>query len=179
MTYLITGGSGCGKSTYAEQLIRTLPEENRFYIATMSVCDDECALRVKRHRAQRADMNFKTVECEKDLSAANVPTGAIVLLEDLVNLTANEMFSGGSCDRIIPALRSLHQTCEVLVIVTNDVFSDGTVYESETRHYQKTLSDINNFAASIADSVIEVVYSVPIAIKGVLPETIMPTKGIS
>ena len=55
MIVLVTGGSGCGKSTWAERLVETLPRENRVYIATMQVYDEESRQRVKRHREQRAD----------------------------------------------------------------------------------------------------------------------------
>ena len=107
MIVLVTGGSGCGKSTWAEKLVDTLPRENRIYIATMQVYDEESVKRVARHRAQRADKGFATIECEKDLAAADVPAGSVVLLEDLVNLTANEMFDGGDTGRIVPALHAM------------------------------------------------------------------------
>ena len=95
MIVLVTGGSGCGKSTWAEKLVSALPAEKRVYIATMQVYDEESVQRVARHRAQRADKGFTTIECEKDLASADVPEGSVVLLEDLVNLMANEMFGGG------------------------------------------------------------------------------------
>lgn len=93
MIVLVTGGSGCGKSTWAEKLVSALPAEKRVYIATMQVYDEESVQRVARHRAQRADKGFTTIECEKDLASADVPEGSVVLLEDLVNLMANEMMS--------------------------------------------------------------------------------------
>ena len=71
MIVLVTGGSGCGKSTWAEKLIQTGPQENRLYIATMQVYDRESEQRVARHRAQRADKGFQTIECEKDLANAS------------------------------------------------------------------------------------------------------------
>ena len=86
MIVLVTGGSGCGKSTWAEKLIASLPNENRVYIATMQVYDEESVKRVERHRAQRADKGFRTIECEKDLASADIEDDSIVLLEDLVNL---------------------------------------------------------------------------------------------
>ena len=143
MIVLVTGGSGCGKSTWAEKLVDTLPRENRIYIATMQVYDDESVQRVARHRAQRADKGFTTIECETDLASAEVPEGSIVLLEDLVNLMANEMFSGGDVARIIPALQSLAGKCRHLVMVTNDVFSDGVTYTESTQDYLRQLAAIN------------------------------------
>lgn len=169
MIVLVTGGSGCGKSTWAEKLIASLPDENRIYIATMQVYDEESVRRVARHRVQRADKGFRTIECEKDLASANVPEGSIVLLEDLVNLMANEMFDGGDVSRIVPALKALASRCRHLVMVTNDVFSDGVEYAESTQAYLRMLADINRCAADMADCVVEVVYSIPIAVKGKLP----------
>lgn len=169
MIVLATGGSGCGKSTWAEKLIASLPNEKRVYIATMQVYDEESVRRVQRHRAQRADKGFVTVECEKDLASAAIEKGSIVLLEDLVNLLANELFDGGDPNRIVPALKALAQRCRHLVMVTNDVFSDGVDYAESTRTYLRLLADLNRQAAEMADTVVEVVYSIPVCVKGELP----------
>ena len=169
MIVLGTGGSGCGKSTWAEKLVQSWPRENRYYIATMQVYDRESELRVARHRAQRADKGFETIECEKDLAGAAIPENSIVLLEDLVNLTANEMFDGGDPDRIVPALRKLAKQCRHLVIVTNDLFSDGMEYSPSVQEYLRCLAEINRQTAELADCVAEVVYSIPLAVKGELP----------
>ena len=169
MIVLVTGGSGCGKSTWAEKLVASLPDEKRVYLATMQVYDEESVQRVARHRAQRADKGFVTIECEKDLASAKMEEGSIVLLEDLVNLAANEMFDGGDAGRIVPALRELAKKCRHLVMVTNDVFSDGIPYAESTQAYLRELSDINRQAALMADTVVEVVYSIPVCVKGELP----------
>lgn len=169
MIVLVTGGSGCGKSTWAERLIGTLPAENRVYIATMQVYDEESVQRVKRHQAQRADKGFQTIECEKDLPSTKIPANSAVLLEDLVNWTANEQFDGGDVERIIPALQALAQRCRHLVMVTNDVFSDGISYPESTQTYLRHLARINAKAAELADCVVEVVYSIPVCVKGALP----------
>ncbi len=169
MIILLTGGSGCGKSTWAEKLIAAMPGDRRVYIATMQVYDGESVRRVARHRAQRAGLGFVTVECEKDLASAPVEEGSVVLLEDLVNLVANEMFDGGDVARIVPALRSLARRCRHLVMVTNDVFSDGIVYEESTQAYLRALAEVNRQAADMADHVAEVVYSIPVPLKGEVP----------
>ena len=169
MIVLVTGGSGCGKSTWAEKLIQALPEEKRVYVATMQVYDRESELRVERHRKQRADKGFRTVECEKDLAGASIEDGSTVLLEDLVNLTANEMFDGGDPERIVPALRILAARCRHLVMVTNDLFSDGVEYSPSVKEYLQCLAEVNRQAAEMADCVVEVVYSIPVPVKGELP----------
>ena len=83
MIALITGGSGCGKSVYAEQLGARLMGTARCYIATMRVCDEEAENRVRRHRAQRAGAGYATIECPLDLASARVAPGSVVLLEDV------------------------------------------------------------------------------------------------
>ena len=49
MIVLLTGGSGCGKSTYAERIVASLPEKKRVYVATMQVYDEELPLAAHRH----------------------------------------------------------------------------------------------------------------------------------
>ena len=169
MIVLVTGGSGCGKSKWAEKLVVSLPTENRVYIATMRVYDDESVKRVERHRAQRADKGCRTIECEKDLASADIADSSVVLLEDLVNLMANEMFDGGDVSRIVPALNILAKKCRHLIMVTNDVFADGIEYAESTQEYIRQLAQINNAAAQMADCVVEVVYSIPVCVKGELP----------
>ena len=169
MIVLVTGGSGCGKSTWAEKLMDTLQEDRRVYIATMQVYDEESRQRVARHRAQRADKHYTTIECEKDLDSADVPAGSAVLLEDLVNLTANEMFDNGDVSRIVPAIRRLASRCSHLVMVTNDLFSDGEAYSPSVQEYLRCLAEVNREAAELADSTVEVVYSVSVALKGEVP----------
>ena len=168
MMVLVTGGSGCGKSTWAERLASESPIRRRYYVATMQVYDAESERRVARHRAQRADKGFETIEQTKDLAAVDLEPGSLALLEDLPNLLANEMFDGGDPDRVLPALERLKQRCGLLIVVTNDVFSDGLTYGEGTRDYMRRLAHIARGAARMADAVVEVVYSIPVMLKGEL-----------
>ena len=169
MMVLVTGGSGCGKSTWAERCAAMSPISRRYYIATMQVYDAESERRVARHRAQRADKGFETVERPKDLAGLRLAPGSTALLEDLPNLLANEMFDGGDWTRILPGLRALAARCENLVMVTNDVFADGVIYPSSTDEYLRRLARINAGAAALADYAAEVVYSIPVPLKGEAP----------
>ena len=55
MITVITGGSGSGKSAYAESLITGFGEKERIYIATMFPFDEESRRRIQRHRRMRAE----------------------------------------------------------------------------------------------------------------------------
>lgn len=166
MTFLVTGGSGSGKSVWAEKTIHALYPGHKIYLATMQSSDPESAQRILRHRHQREGLGFETIECPLNLASAQIDADASVLLEDIPNLLANEMFSGGDYTRILPALHALASKCGHLFIVTNDVFSDGVRYSAETALYMQRLGVLNQALARLADTVTEVVYSIPVYIKG-------------
>ena len=88
------------------------------------------------------------------------------------NLVANEMFREGQirdCDlvkkNIIDGIEELLKTVKDFIIVTNNVFEDGIVYDETTMNYIKTLGCINQELAKMADKVIEVVVGIPIIVK--------------
>ena len=65
MLYIVTGGSGSGKSEYAEQIAVQCRNGNGgtlWYLATMRIWDDEGRKRVERHRRMRAAKGFETIE---------------------------------------------------------------------------------------------------------------------
>lgn len=170
MITLITGGSGSGKSAYAEAVVTDFGRLNRIYIATMFPFDEESRRRIKRHQAMRAEKNFTTIECYTGVKNLEIPPASCVLLECMSNLTANEMFQAqgageDTVKEILEGIRSLDRQAEQLVIVTNEIFSDGAEYDEETRKYQKNLGRLNREIALMAEEVTEVVYGIPICCK--------------
>ena len=119
-----------------------------------------------------------------------------VLLECVSNLAANEMFGGGACGsaesagetgacglaepaqetgldrltelarRIVSDIRSLARQADHLVIVTNQVGEDGCCYDRETRTYIALVGRVNQELAKLADQVTEVVFGIPVVVKG-------------
>ena len=142
MIHLVTGGSGSGKSAHAEQCILDFGGTRRVYIATMQP--------------------LKEVELEP---------GSDVLLECMSNLTANEIFDPSGAgkaraeEEILAGVSRLAHQARNLVLVTNEIFSDGYRYEEETMEYQRILGNINVRLAEMADCVTEVVYGIPVRIK--------------
>ena len=62
MTVLILGGSGSGKSAYAEETALALAGEGaKYYLATMEAGDGEALERVNRHRQMRKGKGFVTL----------------------------------------------------------------------------------------------------------------------
>ncbi|MDD3279512.1 MAG: bifunctional adenosylcobinamide kinase/adenosylcobinamide-phosphate guanylyltransferase [Lachnospiraceae bacterium] len=170
MFQVVTGGSGSGKSAYAEEQILSMGKARRIYIATMFPFDQESFARIERHRVMRAEKQFDTIECYTGLKEIIIPEHANVLLECMSNLTANEMFqeSGAKENTVLAiceGIQALLRQADNLVVVTNEIFSDGIVYEQETRTYQNYLGAMNQYMAGIADTVTEVVYGIPLTIK--------------
>ena len=176
MIILITGGSGSGKSEFAENLAVKLKKKDLLYIATMMPQDGESVKRIARHQEQRRDKGFETLECYLDLKGLDIKGSPVVLLECMSNLLANEMYSEKGvrctqgdefiCREILDGIGCLERSCDHDIIVSNEVFSDnGSVYE-ETNQYIHRLGEINCRIAGLASCVYEVVCKIPVCQKG-------------
>lgn len=177
MTALIIGGSGSGKSEYAENLAVSFGG-SRIYIATMKPWDEECRNRILRHRKMREKKQFETVECYRSLKKLELKKRpSVVLLECMSNLVSNELFGlweegdlpvldkKSAAAEIAEGIINLERQTDHLVIVTNDVFSDGDNYSPQTNEYRQVLGSINQLAAGRAHMVMEVVAGIPIKMK--------------
>ena len=141
MMILVTGGSGSGKSAYAEDRVLSLGEGRRIYIATMYPFDLESKRRIDRHRRMRAGKGFETMERYTNLKELVLPKDSTVLLECMSNLAANEMFNEdgakeNTVDEIMEGIRLLKDHVKNLVVVTNEIFSEVSSYEGETGMYR-------------------------------------------
>ena len=208
MITLITGGSGSGKSAYAEKYICHASNEKgfkeKYYIATMQVFDDEGQRKIDRHRRLRAGKGFITIEQPRDIQDAVsklqsencLKTGRLALLECMSNLVANEMFPPVDASdtkeagvkkealdepenmrdyentlislvskKVLKEVSILSENVAELVIVTNNVFEDGVCYDESTMNYIKAMGIVNRGLAAMAESVVEVVAGIPVAVK--------------
>ena len=137
----------------------------------MFLYDNESLKKVERHKRMRDHKNFKTIECFKNLKSLFISNNSTVLIDCMSNLVANEMYlEVGAKDKtvqeVIRGIESINNQAENLVIVTNEVFSDGIVYDDDTMRYIRNLGEINKEIGKKADNVVEVVYSIPIFHKG-------------
>lgn len=184
MLYLITGGSGSGKSEYAEKLAvdrhRKRITGKLYYIATMYPSkDEETQRRIERHRSMRKDKGFETIECCCGLEQVVAEPEDVLLLECMSNLLANEMYLESGrikargrdsfsqiWDAILHPILKLAERAGDIILVTNEVFSDGIEYEAETETYIRLLGVVNQKLAAAAEGVVEVVCGIPLAVKG-------------
>ena len=176
MTTLILGGARSGKSAYAESLLAALPPP-RWYVATMQPWDEECRVRIAKHRRARAGKGFETLECSRALAALRLPRRGSALLECLGNLAANELYSAGSVreeEAILTALlagvAALEEQCEHLVIVSNEVCLGGEEYAGDTDAYLRVLAAAHRALGQRAGRVCEVCAGRAVYYKGKGPE---------
>ena len=159
MLHVVTGGSGSGKSAYAETELLRLAKQNN-------------CKKIARHREMRKDKGFDTLERYVDLkgTAEMLTDRPAVLLECMSNLTANEIYRPDgageqTADSIVDGVEELCSRCEHVVIVTNEVCSECTRDSADMIRYKKILSEVNRRLAQKADWVTEVVYGIPVEVK--------------
>lgn len=169
MICLIIGGAASGKSAFAERLVTGMPGK-RIYVATMEPVDAESRDRIEKHRAMRAGKGFETIECFRDLASVSFPKGCVALVEDLVNLTANEIYhpNGGGERAVLQGIEKASAVCGSLTIVTGEIFSGGSSYGAETVSFLRTMARINREVAKRSDVVVEIVCGRPNLLKGEL-----------
>ncbi|MBM6998641.1 bifunctional adenosylcobinamide kinase/adenosylcobinamide-phosphate guanylyltransferase [bacterium] len=188
MLALVIGGAASGKSEVAEAAAARLAGDRGargdvVYLATM--VDDgtpAAAARIARHEALRAGRGFVVREAARDLDARLAGdaslAGAVVLLEGLGTLVANEMFADVAAprparevaDAVSRQVAWLAARAGSLVVVSDDVMASGErPVDAATRAYVEALAAVNLRVARAADAVTEVVCGIVVARKGAMP----------
>ena len=177
MLTVIIGGSGSGKSAFAEMRAVSLRKNGKrlYYLATMQRYGTETQEKIERHKEVREGKDFLTLEqpVRIEEAADKIEYGSTVLLECLSNLAANEFFEGEHKERledtkeaVLSGIMQLYRRAEHLIIVTNNIFEDGIAYETSTVQYMKLLGLLNMELVCRADEVTEVVAGIPVLMKG-------------
>jgi len=166
MQVLVSGGSKSGKSAYAQSLAKQLQNNSKlYYIATMLPSDNEDNKRIERHICDRAGWGFITIEqfyeIEEIIGKIELP--AVVLVDSVTALLANEMFKNGgyfenAAQKIIIGLDRVMDAVSNLVIVSDYIYSDAYYFDEYTENYRKSLADIDRFCAAKSHGVVEFVY---------------------
>lgn len=156
MLILLIGPNNSGKSRYAEKIAARFAGK-KIYAATMIPCGAAGAARVDKHRRQRAEQGFVTVECPRGLDNVPADGNSLVLLEDVSNLLANVMFDCGCPgreDEVLSQIASLVARAAVVIAVTiGRVSGDGC--DAATKDYAAALNCLNARITAMADAVVE------------------------
>ena len=168
MFIFIAGTARSGKSQYAELRASELGKSSqKIYVAAAEIRDDEMRRRAELHRERRKNMGFRTIERYRDLGGLELPEDACVLIESLTVWTANEMFTDSAVnhsagEKVYSDFMKIYSKVKNIVLVSDDVFSDGAEYDPLTEEYMRTLGGLHVKIAAFADEVIEIVSGIPL-----------------
>ena len=179
MTIFLSGGAKSGKSSLAQDLTLALSEGGKhYYVATLIPSGSEDDDRIRRHLADRAGMEFETVECFRNiLDCLNTADkdGAF-LVDSVTSLIQNALFpveknyemdleAASRCgDELVEFAKHVRH----VVYVSDYIYSDAERYSESTEAYRKCLASIDRRLAAVCDIVAEVASGNPIVYKGEL-----------
>lgn len=161
---LIIGPNGSGKSLYAESEA-VASGNNLVYLATMVPQNEENLRRIEKHRLQRRDKGFRTVECGWEIGKIPVTAEDTVLLEDASNLVANGIFvHGATGEQALEQILALAAKCRRVIVVSIGELREQD-YDGETADYIRALNTLNEALSAKAVSVTEMHDGTPVKMK--------------
>lgn len=171
MRVFLSGGCKNGKSYYAQRVCKSM-RTPMYYIATMIPHDSEDDARILRHRKERENWGFETLECGTDIQSVlqNANPNGSFLLDSVTALLSNEMFAPdfrpGAPQKVAADLCALVRQTPNIVLVSDTIYSDAALYDDWTEAYRRGLAEIDRTLARVCDSVIEVCVGQIICYKG-------------
>ena len=165
----VSGGVRSGKSAWAEQLIHETNANRKLYLASGQAYDAEMEDRIRRHRQDRKEHGWTTIEQPLQLERVipEIDAGDTVLWDCVTTWLANELYEGWQqgvpcVDRIgcmeqkwsdlQGTIRRIQNRSELLVIVSNEVLDDFI----RDRAYQQWLGRIHVWLVACSDEAYEV-----------------------
>lgn len=167
---LVLGGAGSGKSQWAETLVREASED-RIYIATARVWDDEMRQKVDRHRVQRGP-GWKTIEAPMHIERALMQTKPqqVVLLDCATMWLSNHLLEENDlAEEEHRLLESLAKCPGSVVVVSNEVGMSVVPENALARRFRDAQGALNQKLAARAGLVVAVMAGLPMVLKGKLP----------
>ena len=179
----VIGQATSGKSEAAESIAVYIAKEHNkqlIYFATMESESAASKERIKKHRNLRKDKGFITIEEQLNLKKhVGKVKDKVVLLECISNLcanyyykvsgekTANDEEISSMADEIFNDILSINDSAFELILVTNDMYRDGIIYDDWTESYLKLTAKVNEKSAAYSESFFEVTNGISTIIKGI------------
>ncbi|MBF0291728.1 MAG: bifunctional adenosylcobinamide kinase/adenosylcobinamide-phosphate guanylyltransferase [Nitrospinae bacterium] len=169
---LVTGGQRSGKSAFALKVAQGV-STSRYFIATAEAGDGEMEERIEKHRKEREQSGWTTIEEQLDIPSAlrSVPEGSVAIVDCLTLWVNNLMMNGvltesEAADRARLALKAARESGASFVFVTSEVGMGVVPMSKEGRLYCDLLGRVNQRVAMESDHVYLLVSGLPLALKG-------------
>jgi adenosylcobinamide kinase / adenosylcobinamide-phosphate guanylyltransferase len=169
----ILGGARSGKSRFA---VSGLPARGRVtYVATAEAGDEDMALRIARHRAERSP-HWRTREAPVDLVAAvgEAVTGADTVIVDCLTLWVSNLMLRGDGDEAV--VKEAEALCAVLAappadirVVSNEAGLGVHPATEDGRRFRDLLGLVNQRVAAASSRVVLMVAGLPHMLKDTPP----------
>lgn len=168
---LILGGCRSGKSRFALEKANSYQGYQKIFLATSSAYDEEMALRITRHQAERGT-DWETIECPVDLPQRLESLDLVhsLLLVDCLTMWVNNLIMEDMLeDNIIYKFKLLknviqHIQCPI-ILISNEV-GMGIVPENKlVREYRDYLGLLNQNISSCVGHVLFMVAGIPMTVK--------------
>ena len=168
---LVLGGARAGKSAFAEGLAQAWNQ--RVYVATAVVTDDEMAERIAQHRTRRGPA-WRTVEEPIELSAVirreSAPAAGL-LVDCLTVWLGNLMHHERDVDAATEALlEALAAAPGPVVLVANEVGLGIVPDNAMARAFRDHAGRLNQAVARVASRVFFMAAGIPMILKSPAPD---------
>ena len=161
---LILGGARSGKTRYAEGLIKALPAP-WIYVATAEIWDEEMRARIERHKADRSEKGWLTIEAPLDLSTA-LHTDHPVLVDCLTLWVTNLMLGEHDIEAATDRLEAvLAERSAPTFLVANEVGLGIVPDNKMARDFRDHAGRLHQRLAQKADRVLLMVAGLPLTVK--------------
>jgi adenosylcobinamide kinase/adenosylcobinamide-phosphate guanylyltransferase len=164
---LVLGGARSGKSAYAQRLAEAHCPE-RLYLATAAAGDEEMAVRIARHRADRGQ-NWTTLEEPIEISAAlltHAQPGRVVVVDCLTLWLSNLMLAGRDLGPPLAALVDAVKRLNGPAILVSNEVGMGIVPDNKLgREFRDWQGRANREIGAACDVVMFVAAGFPVQLK--------------
>lgn len=174
---LVTGGARSGKSDYALSRAQAIAGPH-FFLATCPVIDPEMEERIARHKADRQNGMWQTIEEELELAETlNSLEPHSVCLVDCLTLWVNNLLYLAEKSKLSFGEDEMQDRCEelihvaaeyqgTLICVSNEVGLGIVPDNASARLYRDLVGRCNKMLAAAADEVVLVSCGLPLFLKG-------------
>ncbi|MGH2316890.1 bifunctional adenosylcobinamide kinase/adenosylcobinamide-phosphate guanylyltransferase [Planococcus sp. SE5232] len=164
----ISGGVRSGKSAYAESIVCAAGNRRKIYLASGRAYDEEMKDRIERHRKDRQEDGWQTIEkaYRMDSVLDELQAEDLVLWDCVTTWLANELYEGWETGSVCAekpgcmeqkwnslqkTILEMLETVDLLTVVSNEVLDDFVRDEL----YQSWLGRIHIWLVQQADQAIE------------------------